>query len=377
VKGWALPPPHPNAPCLDSTPPLRVALTLPPWFDVPPLAYGGIESLVADLADALIARGHEVVLVGAGVNGTSARFLRTYEVAPSDRVGEALPEVLQAAWTNRYLESLELDVVHDHSLAGPLTANGRRTPTIVTTHGPCSGEMASYYRYLHGDVHLVAISESQRRLAPDLNWAGLVHNAIRVAAYPFQARKEDYVLFMGRFVEEKGAHLAIDAARAAGRRIVLAGKMREPCERAYFEAEIRPRLGRDTEFVGEADAWLKRCLYAGAHCLVFPIAWDEPFGLVMIEAMACGTPVVALRRGSVPEIVRDGVTGCVCERPAELPAAIDAAGAIAPQACHFDVSIMAAAYEGVYSRLARAVRQDVPAAEPCDLREWRDRRFRG
>jgi glycosyltransferase involved in cell wall biosynthesis len=343
-----------------------VALTLPPWFDVPPLAYGGIESLVADLADALVARGHEVVLVGAGVNGTNARFLRTYEVAPSDRVGEALPEVLQAAWMSRYLEELELDIVHDHSLAGPLTAHGRRTPTIVTTHGPCSGEMGSYYRYLSGDVHLVAISESQRRLAPDLNWAGRVHNAIRVAAYPFRTCKEDYLLFMGRFTEEKGAHLAIDAARDAGRRIVLAGKLQEPCERAYFDAEIRPRLGRDAEFVGEADARQKRSLYAGAHCLVFPIAWDEPFGLVMIEAMACGTPVVALRRGSVPEVVRDGITGFVCERPAELPSAIDAVGTIAPQACrrhvarHFDLSTMAAAYEDVYCRLARAASEDVP-----------------
>jgi glycosyltransferase involved in cell wall biosynthesis len=355
-------------PLRGSSPPLSIALTLPPWFDVPPLAYGGIESLVADLADALVARGHEVVLVGAGVNGTSARFLRTYDVAPSSRVGEAIPEVLQAAWTSRYLDGLDIDVIHDHSLAGPLTARGRRTPTIVTTHAPCGGEMASYYRHLRTDVSFVAISEAQRRLAPDLNWVGRVHNAIRVAAYPFLSQKEDYVLFMGRFVPEKGAHLAIDAARAAGRRIVLAGKMREPCERAYFDAEVRPRLGRDTEYVGEANAREKRRLFSGAHCLIFPIAWEEPFGLVMIEAMACGTPVVALNRGSVPEVVWDGVTGFVCERPDELPVAIDAADTIVPEACrrhvarNFDLSTMAAGYEDVYCRLAQAAREPTERA---------------
>jgi glycosyltransferase involved in cell wall biosynthesis len=357
---WALPAPTSTDTFVSSSPPLRVALILPPWFDVPPRAYGGIESLVADLADALVARGHEVVLVGAGVNGTTARFLRTYEVAPSSRMGEAMPEVLQAAWMSQYLEELELDVVHDHSLAGPLTAGARRTPTVVTTHGPCFGEMASYYRHLHTDVSLVAISEAQRRLAPDLNWAGQVYNAISVAAYPFNPYKEDYVLFMGRFIWEKGAHVAIDAARVAGRRIILAGKLREPCERAYFDAEVRPRLGPDTEYVGEVDSQEKRQLYAGAHCLVFPIEWEEPFGLVMIEAMACGTPVVALRRGSVPEVVRDGVTGFIREHPRELPSAIDAVDTIAPEACrrhvacYFNVSTMVAGYEDVYCRLAEA-----------------------
>jgi glycosyltransferase involved in cell wall biosynthesis len=357
--GWALPVPFPGEAPRVPVPPLRLVMPLPPWFDVPPPAYGGIESLVADLADALVARGHSVILVGAGVNGTRARFLRTYQVAPSHRVGEVMPEILHAAVVNRYLEELEVDVVHDHSLAGPLTAGARPTPTVVTTHGPCNGEMAAFYRHLDAGVSFVAISDSQRRLAPDLNWAGRVYNAVRVATYPFQAQKEDYVLFIGRFIAHKGAHLAIDAARAAGRRIVLAGKLREPCEQAYFDTEIRPRLGRDTEFVGEADARCKRALYAGAHCLVFPVQWEEPFGLVMIEAMACGTPVVAIGRGSVPEIVRDGVTGFVCDHTRRLAPAIDAAGELSARACrrhvarHFDVPAMAAGYEEVYSRLAR------------------------
>lgn len=348
-----------SAPALPKTPArlLSVALVLPPWFDVPPRGYGGIESLAAYLADALVDRGHNVYVIGAGRDGTRAQFYRTYSVPPSERIGEAMPEVLHAAQCARRLDELDVDVIHDHSLAGPLSAGGRKAPTVVTTHGPCAGEMGDYYRALSASNQLIAISDSQRRLAPDLRWTATVHNAVRADDYAFQAEKDDYVLFLGRMSPEKGAHLAIDAARAAGRRIVLAGKLIEPREHAYFEAEVRPRLGADAEFVGEVGMVAKQQLYAAAHCLVFPVRWDEPFGLVMIEAMACGTPVVALRRGSVPEVVADGVTGFVRDDPAELPAAIDAAGGIDPAACRrrvedrFDVESMAAGYERAYARV--------------------------
>ena len=339
---------------------LRIAFAAPPWYDVPPRAYGGIESLVADLIDALVARGHSVFLVGPGHNGTQATFLRTYETAMSQRIGQAIPEILHATCADRHLSRLDVDVIHDHSLAGPLTADGRRAPTVVTAHGPCAGELAPYYRDLSSRARLVAISEAQRRLSPELTWAGTVHNALNVAEYPVQPDKEDYVLFLGRLSPDKGAHLAIDAARAAGRRVVLAGKLQEPHEQAYFDHQVRPRLGRDAEFIGEADLAAKLELYRKAHCLVFPIQWEEPFGMVMIEAMACGTPVIALRRGSVPEVVVDGVTGFIRDDPAALPAAIDSASLIAPEACRrhveekFNVSAMAAGYERVY--LAAAAR---------------------
>jgi glycosyltransferase involved in cell wall biosynthesis len=337
----------------------RIAFVTPPWFDVPPQAYGGIESLVADLADAFVERGHTVFMVGVGTNGTRAQFRRTYEVAPSERIGEALPEVLHIAWSNQHLDELDVDIIHDHSLAGPLTARGRKAPTIVTAHGPCVGEMASYYRGICADTSLVAISDFQRSLAPDLCWTATVHNAVKAADFTFQERKDDYVLFVGRMTPEKGAHLAIEAARGAGRRILLAGKLQEPHEQAYFESEVQPRLGDDAEFIGEADTDAKQELYGSAHCLVFPICWEEPFGLVMIEAMACGTPVVALRRGSVPEVVLDGATGFVRDDPADLPAAINQAGDVNPTDCrrrveeNFDVSIMAAGYERSYAEALR------------------------
>jgi glycosyltransferase involved in cell wall biosynthesis len=337
---------------------LAIAFVVPPWFDVPPRAYGGIEAMAASLIEALIDRGHEVVLIGAGNNGTRARFLRTHDTALSSRIGETLPEMLHAARSNRHLDRLDVDIVHDHSLAGPLSARGRRIPTVVTAHGPSTGEIGTYYRNVCSDVHLVAISGSQQRIAAgEIRWAAMVYNAITTADFRFRGEKDDYVLFLGRFSPEKGAHLAIDAARSVGRPILLAGKLQEPKERAYFEAEVRPRLASDAQFVGEVDMIGKQELYAAAHCLLFPIRWEEPFGMVMIEAMACGTPVVALRRGSVPEIVTDGVTGFIRDHPSELAAAINQAGEIDPAACrrhvekHFDVSIMAAGYESVYAAL--------------------------
>jgi len=337
---------------------LQIAFVMPPWFDVPPQAYGGIELMAGDLIDALVERGHEVVLVGAGCNGTRARFLRTFEQAPSQRLGEQLPEIVHAAWAARYLDGLDVDVIHDHSLAGPLAARGRKAPTVVTAHGPVSGEIGTYYQKISPDVCLVAISDTQRRLGADVMWDATVHNAINVADFRFQAEKEDYVLFLGRFSPEKGAHLAIDAAREAGRPILLAGKLQEPQELAYFRAEIAPRLGESARFVGEADKGTKQKLAGRAHCLLFPICWDEPFGMVMIEAMACGTPVVALNRGSVPEVIADGVTGFIVDDPGALPAAIRKAGDLDPAACrryveqNFDVAVMAEGYERVYAKAA-------------------------
>jgi glycosyltransferase involved in cell wall biosynthesis len=338
---------------------LRIAMVAPPWFNVPPEAYGGIEQVVADLTHTLVAWGHEVTLFGAGSDDTTATFVRIYKKPPSHRLGEPGPEVIHAAAVARWLADMDVDVVHDHTLAGPLTAAGRQAPTVATMHGPMNGELADYYRELSESVSLVAISEAQRASAPDLNWVATVYNGIDVATYPYQEAKEDWVLFVGRFNEDKGPHVAIDAARAAGRRIVVAGKLIEPAEEEFFELEIRPRLGPDATYVGEIDAAQKRELYAKASCLLFPVTWPEPFGLVMIEAMACGTPVVALDSGSVPEVVVDGTTGVICTLPEELPAAIEKAQRLRASDCRahvasaFDLAKMAEGYEHVYRQLIR------------------------
>jgi len=334
--------------------PLRVAMVAPPYYDIPPSGYGGLETVVGDLTDALVARGHDVTLIGAGRDGTASHFVRTFAEPQTDRLGEPMPEVMHAAMAARILDELEVDIVHDHTLAGPLTAAGRRAPTVVTMHGPLDGEPGEYYRQFGKNVSLVAISESQRSQAPDLNWIRTVYNGIRVSDYPFRAEKEDWVLFIGRFARDKGIDLAIAAAREAGRPLVLAGKMNESAEEEYFEEAIRPLLGGGVTYVGEADADLKRELFGKATCLLFPIRWPEPFGMVMIEAMACGTPVVALRHGSVPEVVDDGRTGIICDEPEQLADAIDRASQLHAEDCRayverrFDVATMAAGYEEVY-----------------------------
>ncbi len=351
-----------GGPVVGGARPLRIGVIAPPWFELPPAGYGGIESVVADLVNQLSDRGHWVALIGAGRHRTrAARFCATFDSPPSARLGTPVPEVIHAARAAAALHTVAVDLVHDHTLAGPLLAGGRRVPTVVTMHGPVIGELGEYYAALRHAIGLVAISASQRRLNPALNWVGTVHNAIDVSSFPFRARKDDYLLWLGRFCADKAPHLAIDAARAVRRPIILAGKCAEPAEKAYYAREIAPRLGPDVHYVGQADAVGKRELLSRARALLFPVQWDEPFGMVMIEAMACGTPVVALRRGSVPEVVADRVTGIIADTPSDLPAAIRAAAGLNPAACrshvreHFDLPVMAAGYERVYrAALARA-----------------------
>jgi glycosyltransferase involved in cell wall biosynthesis len=347
---------------------LHVAVVAPPWFQVPPSGYGGVESVCGDLVDGLVARGHEVTLIGAGEPGTRAtRYVSTYDEPPSHRLGEPLPEVLHVARAAEILARLDVDVVHDHTLAGPLLARGRRVPTVVTVHGPVTGEPGRYYRALERTADLVSISANQRRSAPDLPWVGTVYNAVDVATFPYCDQKEDFLLFLGRLHPDKAAHVAIDAARGAGLPIVVAGKCTEKVETDYVRAQIQPRMGPDVTIFGCADATQKRDLLSRAAALIFPIQWEEPFGMVMIEAMACGTPVVTLRRGAAPEVVVDGVTGVICDNPDQLATAAGTARSLSSAACRehvsrtFNVPTMVAGYEAAYRTSIAARRPPRPA----------------
>lgn len=355
---------------------LHIGMVAPPWFEVPPRGYGGTEAVVAGLVDALVARGHEITLVASGHTGSRAtRQVTVYEQPPTELLGVSImPEVIVAAEAMRAFESIPVDLVHDHTLAGVLLGQGRDIPTLTTMHGPVTGENLDYFERLGRSVGIVAISDAQRVTAPGLNFLGTVYNAIDVPTFPYRESKDDFVFWIGRFSPDKGAHWAIDAARAAGRPIVLAGKLNELPEKAFFAAEIAPRLGRDAEYLGEADAVLKRELFSRAACLLFPITWDEPFGMVMVEAMACGTPVVATRRGSVPEVVDHGRTGFVVDGLDAMPHAIGRATDLDPRACRvraeelFDLPVMARGYEQIYLEAIdgggtmRSLSRDVSAA---------------
>ena len=330
--------------------PLRIAMVVPPWLSVPPPGYGGLETVVAGLVDALVDRGHRVTLFGAGTeHGTAADFVSTCDDLQYERMGESLPELAHLAHVDRLVDPAGFDLIHDHTTIGPMVAGRRRVPTVATVHGNPVGEYGTVLGNTDRGVGLVAISHAQRRANPGLPWAGTVHNAMPLRDVP---RKRAPGL--ARFSPDKGPDVAIAACRAAGLPLTLAGKSNEPAERRYLEQVVRPLLGDDVTLVVNADRSTALRLLLDARCLIMPIQWAEPFGMVMVEAMATGTPVVALRRGAVPELVRSGVTGFVCDDADELPAALSAAAGLDPADCvahvaeNFSVERMAADYEAVY-----------------------------
>ncbi|NJC73634.1 glycosyltransferase family 4 protein [Planosporangium thailandense] len=330
-------------------------MVVPPWYELPPSGYGGIELICSALVDALCARGHEVTMFGAGQRtGTRARFVSTVAEPQYEHLGEAMPEVLHAARVTQLLADTQFDVIHDHSLSGPLTAGHRNAPTVVTVHGPADGELGDYYVALGDHIHPVAISDSQRRQRPELRWAATIHNAIDADQFVAAHTSDGPVLWLARFSPDKGPDLAIEACRKAGLPLVLAGKCNEPGEKRYLDEVILPMLGEDIELVVNGDRSTTNRLLTEARCLLMPIRWHEPFGMVMIEAMASGTPVVATRRGSVPEIVRPGTTGFICDDASDLPEALERVGELDPDDCvahartAFGAQRMARRYERVY-----------------------------
>jgi glycosyltransferase involved in cell wall biosynthesis len=341
-------------------PPLRIAMIVPPWYELPPPGYGGLEQMCTPLVDGLVARGHQVTLFGAGTKtGTRADFVSTIDELQYTRIGQAMPEMLHVCRVNRMISEDNFDVVHDHTMVGLLTAPLRSVPTVATVHGCPQGELGDYLCCLGDSVSLVAISESQRRLNPNLTWSTTVHHGLPIDTSRALATPDGPVLWLARFNPEKGPDLAINACREAGVPLILAGKCNEPNEHEYFHDVVKPMLGPDITLVMNSDRLTTDALLREAGCLLLPLRWEEPFGLVMIEAMAFGTPVVALRHGAVPEVVTDGVTGIICDDPAELPGALDAVRELDPWACvdhvrkEFSPEKMVLGYEAIYRDQAR------------------------
>jgi glycosyltransferase involved in cell wall biosynthesis len=342
--------------------PMRILEVAPVWVPVPPNAYGGIEWVVHWLVDGLRERGHDVELLTVGSSSSSAAKHVTFPEPPSRIETDVPAEVIHALGIVDAVERFHPDVVHDHTLMGPLIDTG--VPHVVTAHGPTGGLFGEYYRAVSRRTPLVAISDAQRRALPDAEWIATIHNAVDVDAFTVQEEKGDAFLFLGRICRDKGTHLAIRAAREAGQRLLIAGRITEPRERKYFAAEIEPLLGDGIEYVGEAGWDTKRALLREARGLLCPILWDEPFGMVLIEALASGTPVITFDRGAAREIVDDGVTGAIVgsvEEMAEVMRILD----VDPRACRkavearFDAPVMVDRYAAV---LARAIGSVGPGA---------------
>ncbi|WP_435872703.1 glycosyltransferase family 4 protein [Micromonospora matsumotoense] len=359
-----------------SGPPLRIAMLVPPWLSVPPPGYGGLEQVVHGLVDTLAGHGHEVTLFGAGrQHGTAADFVSTIDEVQYDRLGESLPELAHLARANQLISAADFDVIHDHTTIGPLVAGRRAVPTVATVHGNPVGEYGAVLSDTDHGVGLVAISHAQRRANPGLPWVGTVHNALNSRDVPAKRGPgRGPVLWLARFSPDKGPDTAIRACRAAGLPLTLAGKCNEPAEHHYFAEVVQPMLGDDVNVIMNADREATLRLLVDARCLIMPIQWEEPFGMVMVEAMATGTPVVALRRGAVPEVVVDGVTGLVRDRAEELPAALREVVRLDPAACithvadNFSTERMARGYEAIYRAVALGVAPPVRRPVPLHTR---------
>ncbi|HLG66813.1 MAG TPA: glycosyltransferase family 4 protein [Acidimicrobiales bacterium] len=306
---------------------MRIGLIAPPWTPVPPPLYGGIELVVDGLARGFAEAGHEVVLFTTGDSTCPVERRWVLEHAEGSRIGFAVPELRHAIAAHDSL--VDCDVVHDHTLAGPALACRRPVPgrpVLTTIHGPLEEDLAALYLSLHGEVPVIAISEAQRRDAPHVPVAAVIHHGIDARSFPLGDGTGDaegeYCLFLGRMAPDKGAHRAIEVARKAGVRLLMAAKMREPAEVRYFTEMVEPMLGPDAVYLGEVPHEQKVDLLCGARALLFPIRWNEPFGMVMLEAMACGTPVLAFREGAAPEVVDHGRTGFLCDDEEDMVAAL-------------------------------------------------------
>lgn len=354
---------------------MRILMIAPPWFTVPPSGYGGIEWVVSELTEGLVERGHEVVLVASGGSRTSADLVTVFEQPPSEELGSPWRDLVHVLGAYHRIDGF--DIVHDHSgIIGPaigalLAARGAGPPVVHTLHGPWTAEASQLYLAMPPDLRLVAISEDQRRRAPTgLSIEGVVHNGIPVERFPFRGQHrngEGPLAFVGRANPDKGPDLAIEAARRLGRPLLMALKVNEPEEHEYWEQVVVPLLEDNprVEVVPNADHAAKTAIMAAADALLVPIRWPEPFGLVMAEAAACGTPVVAFGTGAAPEVVSHGQTGLIVP-PGDMDAfcaAVLCVGEIDPGVCRahaeerFSRQRMVADYLAIYERVLQSTRK--------------------
>ena len=347
---------------------LRIAQVAPPVERVPPLAYGGTERIVDELTTELVARGHDVTVFASGDSVVAGRLIPTVDRA----LRPAGVESDSGPWFVATLEAVmsrleEFDVVHSHLEWWSIPmARSASIPVVSTFHGRI--DLPGSDRLLHNPPDgLVAISRSQASVHPEIPWT-IIHNGLTLTDAPFQHQRSDALCYVGRIDPEKGAVEAIDVAVRAGRRLRIAAKVGNlPAQRAYYEDVFRPalvRAGRDVEYLGELSPNDRDHLFADSYATVMPGAWPEPFGLVSIESLACGTPVLARRVGGLPEIIREGVDGFFGDDvialafQADRIADLDRVAIRARVIDQFSAARMTDRYEALYRRLLGDAAED-------------------
>jgi len=339
---------------------MRIAQVAPLYEAVPPRLYGGTERVVAHLTDALVGLGHSVTLFSSAEAQTLGKLAAVRDQAirldPAPLKSDLAAHLNQLAEVRR--RAADFDVIHFHTdmIQFPMFEDMPQK-TITTLHGRLDlKDLPEVYRRWP-QFPLVSISDDQRRPLPFANWAATVHHGMSTELYRFSPRGDGYLAFLGRISPEKRPDRAIAIATAVGRTLKMAAKV-DNADRAYFETDIEPLLRNPlVSFVGEIGDTAKSAFLGGADALLFPIDWPEPFGLVMIEAMACGTPVIAWENGSVPEVVEDGVTGFIVRSEAEARAAVARLPGLDRRAIRarfeerFSAVAMARRYLQIYERL--------------------------
>jgi glycosyltransferase involved in cell wall biosynthesis len=336
---------------------VRIGLIAPPWVPVPPPAYGGLEAVVDLLARGLVEAGHDVLLAAPASSSCPVPQVENTDDVPDDAAitGDTITEMAHIA--RAYAAMGEVDVIHDHTIGGPLYRHRPEgVPVVTTNHGPFEPKPNRLFRQMQRDTAIIAISRHQASTADAVHITRVIHHGIDVKAVPLGTGGGGY----------KGPRDAIGVARKAGVPLKIAAKMREDAERQYFDAEIAPLLGGNVEYVGELDEPGKYELLGAAVAMLNPIQWSEPFGLVMIESLACGTPVVATGAGSVPEIIDDARTGFVRESADDLAACLPRAVGLDRAACReaaetrFSTARMVSEHVALYRELASGAAENGP-----------------
>lgn len=334
---------------------MRIGLIVGPWFTVPPEKYGGTERVVDALARALTDAGHDVLLAASSDSTCPVPQLDGLGPSRPGELGETLSELSHVIGS--YAGMRGMDIIHDHTLAGPLYAHRwPDIPVVTTIHGPLTAESAELYRAMAGDTAIVAISHNQASMVPGLPVSAVIHHGLDLSTVSVGNGAGGYACFVGRMCPDKGLMEAVGIAREAGIPLRIAAKMHAKDEQRFYQDVVKPALGPQEEFLGELADPEKYQLMGEAAVLINPIQWHEPFGLVMIEALATGTPVISTPMGAAPEIIQHDKTGFLGEVH-QLAGLVDAATKLSRADCrravegYFSAGRMAAEHLELYARV--------------------------
>ncbi|HUQ85263.1 MAG TPA: glycosyltransferase family 4 protein [Candidatus Limnocylindrales bacterium] len=353
---------------------MKIAQIAPLIERVPPKTYGGTERVVSALTEELVKRGHDVTLFASGDSITTARLFPIYpthlrqaklddfKINSIRLMGIGIP----------YQRQEEFDIIHDHNLPfSTPTANLAQTPVVATLHGPIDPGNQELYENLN-NPYLISISEAQVPKNAAINHITTIYHGFDMRNYPFSDTHKDYLLYVGRIAPKKGLHHAIGVAQKLNKRLIIAAKLDE-LHRPYFEEKIKPYLNDQISWIGEVNELERNKLMANTLAFLHPACWEEPFGLTMIEAMACGAPVVAFNRGSIPELIKNGRNGYVVETPDEMVDAISHIANINRRVCrryalqNFNVEKMTDQYELVYQTILKGRDKSIRKISKTDI----------